>query len=209
MASILFSTPCYAGNLTVQYFKSCMTLTSDLVFDRIDHEWNIGTNDSLITRIRNEMAKDFLDSRHSHLFWIDSDIEFTTQDVIKVWNLEADIGVGIYSMKLPEKPLSAWKDGKLVKLDECPNEPFEVDYAGTGFMQIRREVLETMANHSESYEGNGGRRVPALFMTPVHNDGLESEDYNFCRRARELGFKIIADPSIKLGHIGQYRYGHS
>jgi GT2 family glycosyltransferase len=44
-------------------------------------------------------------------------------------------------------------------------------------------------------------------MTPVHNDGFESEDYHFCRRAREAGFTIIMDPAVRLGHYGQYRYG--
>jgi hypothetical protein len=49
--------------------------------------------------------------------------------------------------------------------------------------------------------------VPALFMTPIHNDGLESEDYHFCRIAREAGFKITMDPSVRLKHWGQFAYG--
>jgi hypothetical protein len=49
--------------------------------------------------------------------------------------------------------------------------------------------------------------VPALFMTPVHHGTLESEDYHFCRLARESGYKIIMDPKVKLGHWGLYRYG--
>ena len=37
---------------------------------------------------------------------------------------------------------------------------------------------------------------------------LEGEDYNFCRKARSLGFKTWIDPSIKLGHhVGQFRFG--
>ena len=33
------------------------------------------------------------------------------------------------------------------------------------------------------------------------------EDYAFCERARQCGFKIMADTSIRLWHIGEYAYG--
>ena len=204
--SILFCTPCYGGMVTAQHFKSCLSLAAVLDQIGLKHDWDIGWNESLITRARNEMAKKFLDSDYERLFWLDADIEFTPDDVADIYNLDADIGVAFYSMKRPDKPLSAWKDGKLVTLDECPKEPFEVDLAGTGFMCIKRVVLETLAKTSESYIGPLGE-TPALFMTPVHNGGFESEDYNFCRRAREIGFRIVGDPGIKLGHYGQYRYG--
>ncbi len=34
-----------------------------------------------------------------------------------------------------------------------------------------------------------------------------AEDYAFCERARQCGFKIMADTSIRLWHIGEYAYG--
>ena len=34
-----------------------------------------------------------------------------------------------------------------------------------------------------------------------------SEDYSFCERARQCGYKIMADASIRLWHIGQYAFG--
>jgi hypothetical protein len=204
--SILFCTPCYGGLITAAHFQSCMELKDQLNFQNVPHDWRIGWNESLVTRARNEMTADFLKTDHSHMMWLDADISFTADDVGKLWNLNVDIAVAFYCMKLPNKPLSAWLDGKLINLDECPKQPFPVDYAGTGFMMIKRRVIEIMAEASESYEGPNGR-VPALYMTPVYNDGFESEDYHFCRRAREQGFRIIGDPSIKLGHWGQARYG--
>jgi hypothetical protein len=153
------------------------------------------------------MTASFLKTNHTHMMWLDADIEFTPEDVAKVWNLEVDIGCGVYAMKKQDKQwFAAWKDGALVKdLDQFKG-PIEVDYAGTGFLLIRRHVIETLVLTAETYEGPNGR-VPALYMTPIHNDGFESEDYHFCRKAREAGFKIMMDPSVRLGHIGQYRYG--
>lgn len=67
-----------------------------------------------------------------------------------------------------------------------------------------RGMCEHFAPH---WETDGGELIPALFMTPIFNGGLESEDYHFCRLAREAGFKIIMDPAVRLGHWGPYRYG--
>lgn len=185
---------------------SYMRLQKDMLTGGIAHDFNFGWNESLVHRARMEMTNWFLKTDFERQMWIDADIQFETQDVANLWNLNADIAVAAYCMKLPDKPLSAWKNGKLVKIEELPNEPLEVDYAGTGFMMVKREVYLALQDKVETYVGPNGR-VHAFYMSPIHNDGLESEDYHFCRLARESGFKIVMDPSIRIGHIGQYRYG--
>lgn len=205
--SILFCTPCYGGMVHEPHFRSCLELKEELNRAGFAHDWLTGRNESLITRARNEMTATFLKTSWSHMMWLDADLGFTPEDVGKLWNMQADIAVGVYAMKKPDKQwFAAWKDGALVHdLDQFSG-PIEVDYAGTGFMLIRRDVIETLAAKSESYEGQNGR-APALYMTPVHNDGFESEDYHFCRIAREAGFKVMMDPSVRLTHWGQYPYG--
>lgn len=231
-----------------------MALKAELDRIGMTHDWLTGDKESLISRARMEMTRTFLRERpeFTHLCWLDADIEFGAEDIAKLWNLNADIAVAFYCMKRPDMPLSAWKDGKLVRLEDCPKEPFEVDFAGTGFMLIKRECLEGTYNWLQDrekkcrdlvyrlknaafdaglvdecefalldamldgvaadYEGQWGE-VPALFNTPIHTaaDGryLESEDYFFCRIARAAGYKIIGDPSIRLGHYGMFRYGNA
>jgi hypothetical protein len=34
-----------------------------------------------------------------------------------------------------------------------------------------------------------------------------AEDYSFCYRARQCGFRIMADTTIRLLHVGTYAYG--
>lgn len=239
--SILFCTPCYNGMMHARHGVSALGLKEALEVRGVDHEWDMGDKESLVHRARMEMTASFLRTGRSHMMWIDSDIELTADDVAKLWNLQVDIAVAAYSMKHPDKPLSAWKNGKLVKLEDCPKEPFDVDYAGTGFMLIRRtailrvwdylkereracrellarlpaplsprdqHLVEAMFDGvAADYEGQDGGMVPAVYMTPIHLRGLESEDYNFCRVAREAGMQVIMDPSIRLGHWGQFRYG--
>lgn len=239
--SILFATPCYGGLVTEPHFQSCLNLKEELTQKGVPHDWLTGRNESLITRARNEMTANYLTTNWSSMMWKDADIEFTPEDVAKLWNLDVDIAVGVYAMKKRDAQwYAAWKDGALVKDLDQYSGPIAVDFAGTGFMLIKRSAIEkiiayiddlerkakslfdrlapgladddvkTLARMRDgmaaSYEGPNGR-VPALYMTPIHNDGLESEDYHFCRIAREAGFKIIMDPSVRLGHWGQYRYG--
>ena len=207
MGGILFATPMYGGQCTEPFFLSALRTVQELDRAGLAYDWLTEKNESLVHRARMEMTATFLRRpEFSHLFWIDADMDWEPAHVAALWNLQTDIAVGLYAMKRADMPLSAWKDGKLVKREEWPNEPFEVDYAGTGFMLLSRNAIETIAANVPTWEGASGP-VPALFMTPIHNGGLESEDYHFCRIAREAGFKVIADPSIKLGHWGLTRYG--
>lgn len=206
--SVLFCTPCYGAMVQAAHFRSCLKLKETLTQVGLAHDWLVQWNESLVHRGRMEMIAAFLRTSHSHLFWIDADIEFTPQDVAHVWNMQADVGVGIYCMKKRHKQwFAVWKDGELVEdLDRFGAEPVEVDYAGTGFMCIRREVIEKLAAAAPTFEGRYGP-VPAIMMTPIHNGVLESEDYHFCRIAREAGFRVMAHPQVRLPHWGQYAFG--
>ena len=241
--SILIATPCYAGLVTAQHMSSCLKLSWALDAAGLKHDWDLGWNESLVHRARMEMCAKFLNAgEFSHLFWIDADIGYEPPHVAALWNMDADIAVGVYVMKKPDQCwFAAWKDGALIKDLDQFKEPIEVDYAGTGFMLIRRTALEKIIAHiaakyetakrlisclgelargeaeakvaaemldamAPAYQGPNGQ-VPALFKTPIFNGGLESEDYHFCRIAREAGLKIMMDPNVRLTHYGQYPYG--
>lgn len=204
---ILFCTPCYGGMVLAPHFKSCMNLKEDLTKTGLAHDWLIGWNESMVHRARMEMTATYLTTDLSHKMWLDADMDFLPEDVAALWNLNADIAVGVYCMKKrDEQWYAAWKDGALVKdLDQFDG-PIEVDFAGTGFMLIKRKVIETLRDRLESYDGPNGS-VPALYQTPIVDRNLRSEDYFFCEEARKAGFKIVMDPKIRLGHWGIYRYG--
>ena len=205
MPSILFATPCYGGQVFAPHFKSCMALTQDLTINGIEHDWLIRWNESLVHRARMGMTAEFLKTNHTHMMWLDADIEFTSDDVAKLWNLDVDIAVGAYRMKKEGGGLAAWKDGEMLRHLDTLEGAQSVDYAGTGFMMIKREVIEVLAELAPKFD-NEHKDIPALYMTPIVNGVLESEDYHFCRIAREAGYKITLDPSIRLGHWGLKRF---
>jgi len=206
--SILFCTPCYGGMVTEPHFRSALNLKEQLTEIGLEHDWLTGANESLVTRARNEMTASYLSTRHSHMMWLDADIEFEAQDVAKLWNLDADIAAGAYAMKKPgERWYAAWVKGKLVKDLDAYDGPVEADYAGTGFMLIKREVIEKLAQDAPVYQAQGGSHVRAIYQTPVHEGVFESEDFHFCRVAKKAGFKLLLEPNVRLTHWGQSAYG--
>ena len=57
-------------------------------------------------------------------------------------------------------------------------------------------------------QGNGAQQAGADSSIPAERTyWYLGDDYAFCERARQCGYKIMADTSIRLWHIGEYAYG--
>lgn len=69
--------------------------------------------------------------------------------------------------------------------------PFTVDYIGGGWMMIQKGVFENLP-----YPWFG----PKLQVFPNGIQDFCGEDVSFCLDAKEIGFKIIVDPRIRVGH---------
>ena len=152
----------------------------------------------------------FLNGDFDYFFNVDADIMFLDNEdnpIDLLLNLAEKHGClvgGIYVYKktpvLPTfRPLDLQKiyeeKGEFPKdyVFNIPKEPFEVEWLSGGCMMIKREILEKL---TQKYQ------VPNLPM--IHKKEYLSEDFAFCKRAREEGYKVLADPRIELGHIGQY-----
>jgi hypothetical protein len=162
---------------------------------------------------RNQMATDTLLDGYEETFWIDADVEFHPDAVERLRAHRLPIVGGIYPQKgkraiachpLPGSPkLVFGRDGGLV----------EILYAGAGFLLVRREVYLTVQRQvglEMCNERFGSPMIP-FFHPMVHpcEDGhwYLAEDWAFCERARQCGYKIMADTAIRLWHVGSYSYG--
>jgi hypothetical protein len=96
------------------------------------------------------------------------------------------------------------------------DQPCEIWNGGTGFMLIKREVFEKLKPTCRSYmndvldvSGNiGVERITEYFpvMIEEETERLLSEDYAFCKIARDAGIKVWGAPWVRLGHIGHYLF---
>ena len=97
----------------------------------------------------------------------------------------------------------------------------ELTRLGTGMMLIRRDVLEHLRDvhpeliyrpDAEERRGYGlGEQVHALFQPMIEPETqfMLSDDYAFCRRARDAGFRIWLAPWVRTSHSGPATFAGS
>jgi hypothetical protein len=74
-----------------------------------------------------------------------------------------------------------------------------------GDAEMQKEDREMENREMEA----SGVRYPIISSSPLvspHRNWYLPEDYAFCERARQCGFKIMADTKIRLWHHGSYGY---
>lgn len=206
--SLLIATPGYGGQVTTPWATSALALQDRAIRAGFDLGWLVTAGESLVTRARNTSVATFLQQTdYERLLFIDADIEFTPDDVISLWELDEDVAVGAYAMKRPDCPLSAWKDGEIVKREDLSG-PTPVDYAGTGFMMIKRGVFDRMREANPAIEHTDGAvgKCWQFFSVGVIQGAALPEDFWFCHQWRALGGRVVLDPSIRLKHWGRSAY---
>lgn len=230
MNKLAIATPLYGGKSEYAYLTSMMQLVARFAAARQDVSTHFLANESLIQRGRNALVHDFLKTDYTHLMFIDGDIGFDPTDIFKMLDADKPIIGGIYPMKtydterlkaalaagVPAEALLHCA-GKFVyrALPDVPlkfTEPCRVQYLGTGFMLIKREVFEVLKPHVETYYPGDSLKAPenlisAFFDCPIKNQELLSEDFFFTHLAAQHGFDVWALPSAFLTHTGPHEFG--
>ena len=167
MNKIFIGTPCYGGMITADYFKSCMQLTAVAASNKVELQFGTIGNESLITRARNTLVQLFMDDeQYTHLLFIDADISFDPNAVIRMLDLDEDVVTGVYprktidwtkvKRKAKEKPDISEDELHAASLQynlnvvdpkkiEVKKGFIEVLDGATGFMLIKRNVFKKMA----------------------------------------------------------------
>jgi len=243
---IFIATPCYGGQIGEPYFRSMMRFA--ILCNKYDIKYTISTlaNESLITRGRNTLTSFFMEnSEATHLFFIDADIEFNPEDILRMVAYDKPIVVGAY----PKKAINWGSIMEATRNDpaETPdtieghssnyvvNFDFVVDQegnrtpqvqivdnlvklkdAGTGFMCIRKDVIQQMFDWYPETKYVNDINVDqkfepfmyALFDCIIDPESRRylSEDYTFCRRWQDKGGDVFLDPRTALNHVGHYTF---
>jgi hypothetical protein len=167
---------------------------------------------SVVSRVRNIIADEFLRSNCDHLFMVDSDMTFNADDVLRLlsWSQNKNIVAGVGAARKKEKvyfsTLDQDEDGNIL-MDKMGL--VKVQRVGTGFIMIQRQVFETLRDAHPEWkymDQNSNKVLQSFFDFKSTPDGYVGEDYVFCDRAREHGFSVWVDPTIKLGHMGIHEY---
>lgn len=141
---------------------------------------------------------------------IDSDIGYSPQDadhVIELCRSGLDIVAGAYPVHNGQHlSLRLLPGGDDAVQFEPGNPPLEIMYAATGFMAVHRRVIDAMVEALPLCHAYEPWAFYNFFPQPVITDPYVggysrlSEDWGHCQMARDLGFKVWLDRTVKLTH---------
>jgi hypothetical protein len=243
---IFIATPCYGGQIGEPYFRSMMRLA--ILCNKYDIPYTISTlaNESLITRGRNTLNSFFMENKDAtHLFFIDADIEFNPEDLLRMVAYDKPVIVGAYPKKAinwtsiisaarndtdeTEATIEGHSSNYVVNFDFVKDENgnrtpqvqivdnlVKLKDAGTGFMCIKKEVIQQMFEALPETKYANDINVDqkfepfmyALFDCIIDPESRRylSEDYTFCRRWQNMGGEVWLDPRTALNHVGHYTF---
>jgi hypothetical protein len=161
----MFGLPCYDRSITEPFF---MSFVKTVMYMRdINMKFAVSTiTDSLINRARNNLVAKFMaNPQFTHLIFLDVDLAYRPEDILKLLWHDKDVITGSYPIKeiLWDKVVKLAKDDVEAKdlskkstrfvvnpvkagdnTIETHNGAISVHDAGTGFMCIKRSVFEKM-----------------------------------------------------------------
>ena len=228
---LVIGTPMYGGMCTSEYTQSLLNLSESANKSDVKLTTIFLGNESLIQRGRNTIAHHFMNLPDAtHLLFIDADIKFRTEDIVRMIQADKSLIVGPVALKgynwdeIRQAAVNGEDDigrtGGVFNINKLPgidmvdeNTPFEIEHGGNAFMMIRRDVFETLKPHTPIYT-NGGRSLPDgveiydYFRVEINKDTnhLLSEDYFLCHSYRQLGGKVWCAPWVETGHFGSHLF---
>ena len=208
--SIFIATPMFGGQCNYMYMISLINLLNRLGQAGIPAMFEIAANESLITKARNILVEGFLKSNATHLLFLDADLGFDPDDVMRMIQQDKDIIGGQYAKKkinwevvknvvnmnpnIPGHSINAVVAESTFKpvgevMTFNINEPVEVESIATGLMLVKREVFETMAKELPEIEiiSGGSETMDPKTMTRITDPHRKAHAY----------FDVSIDPETR------------
>lgn len=183
-------TPAYDGKVEANYSQALAEAAFCAPLYKIRITAGVMGNGAFIDLARNVFVKKFMEefTDCTHLFFIDADLKFPPNGFIGLLQSNLPICAGIYRRRQdPEDyPFKATENpdgGGLWFVDDW----LQCDRVPTGFLCIRRDVIEEMVKDAPKIYVHGHGDVPWLFhtsfdggWTPADGKKFIGEDYGFC-----------------------------
>jgi hypothetical protein len=156
----------------------------------------IFVKDSLLHEARRSAVLKAQSIGATHLLFLDSDMVVPGDIVQKlVAHNKYIVGVNSHIKALPSKTTVKFMNekGDYMEYDgEMPKELFKCYSVGTGVMLVNMKIFKIIEKPWFFYQTDG--------------DNFQGEDIWFCKQAHEKGIDVWCDPTIEIGHVGDYVY---
>jgi len=216
LKKVFIAIPIY-GAVDHHFFTCAMKLQQEMLMSGIHGALRPHFGDSAVGRARNALTREFLDSDCTHLLFIDSDLVFSAEHIKRIMEHEEPIVGGLYCKKQEGNPPQLVVNALMKEAPVRPDGLQEVRYVGTGFIRVAREVFEKVIEaHKDEiqYQTDWDNKLTEWDFWTMgvyhYKDGSRprwlSEDWYFCQRAIDLGYKVYVDMAILLKHSGNVLY---
>jgi hypothetical protein len=211
---LCIAVPCYSGQMSFQFVNSLLQTYKEFLRIGIPIDFKVAPGLCYADLARNILVDAFLKSDATDLLFIDDDIGFKPEAVLRIINCKEEIVGGIYPYKnevesYPVNPVTDNKGNYIVN----ENGLIEVYGLPAGFLRIKRGVLEDYIHaHPETkcitsdHAGNVMHSFHNIFRCRQDAQGWYGEDMEFVHIMNNFGVKVWAMPDIDFVHVGNRTY---
>jgi len=213
--TVYIAMPCY-DSVKINTMLSLIKLVQQLSRSGIEVGMNT-MKSPLIHQARNYLTSVFLTTQYQYLLFIDSDVEFEPEAILRMLVAKKEIICTPYRVKAEQLDKHIYtvefKDPKHVPF--LPGGLVEIEAGPTGLMLIDRKVFERIIKNYPHLKIKN-KATPTAdkshgfyynFFDFGFNEGYSTgEDISFCRLARKNDFKIYANTESTTQHHGSYAW---
>lgn len=217
--NVFIATPSYSHSVCVEYTVSLAQTMDVLYQNEIGIGLSILPGDCFVGNARNRLVSEFLESPCDNIFFLDDDISWHPNNFLNILKAPFDIVAGIYPQKIDSDPIRfpvelSCDENNLITQEHEGLTFYKANSLPSGFMRIKRHVLEKMADQfkDEWYkwpepDGSFKHHIPYFESGVCRSEhDFHGEDYNFCQKARSLGYELWTLPDLDFSHIGKKKY---
>lgn len=203
----------YGGMVHTDYMTSMLVLEGKLRDAKVGLSYATIKCESLVSRGRNGAVALFMQSGASHLLFVDTDLNFDPDAILKMLSLNVGVVGGSYPKKGKDNSkygLSFANSGRLVKTKV--DKVYKADYLPGGFLLIKRETIEKLqqSHHVAKYKNQLSMYSVSdkvdeyhydIFPCPIVNEIYLSEDYGFCHLCHLCEIPVFLYSDITFTHF--------
>ena len=176
--------------ICTEFVKSLLRLTDKLKDDGVDFETRIEAG-TLVYFARDKLARYAMNNGFTHVLWLDSDMVFEPEILEDLQFSGKSFVSGIAHGRRKPYMSCLFKSysPEVIRWEykDYPHNTFEVAARGMAVTLVETQILsDVILKYNTAF-------------TPTEYFG---EDVAFCDRARSFGYKVYAEPAVRVGHVG-------